>query len=676
MPIDHDTPTTSPEERQSLIQSLPCFASLTPPQSIELSNLSREISYSLKEAIVTQDELIDSVYIIVRGEAEVTAEMQYKKKVTSVPLAILHAGESIGLNDTGFFSSTGKRTATVTALSELLLLRIDLKDLHAFLKKNNLESSMYVAAEQMLRMRLIKQSLPFGKISHERLQWLCEQVEELSISAGTILFHQGDQGDKCYLVRTGKIEILAEEPDGSSRQLAVLKPPTLFGEATLITQQPRNATARALEDTQLLAIAFTCLTELWEKEQKVTDMFMTLMVDRSRPVRNEKVNEFPRSTADGQTIVILKNPETASYFKLSQEGWYLWQQMNGKQTLLEITLALANQYKVFSPQMVTALISKLAQTNFVGNVSIESPVSEKEPTALKKWISRICGILSFRMIFKKADAWLAKAYQRGVRFLFTPVGQIVLLAVMIFGFIVFLKTENHIVQLLRVLHAGLIFTAMIPLTLLTAVLHELGHAFAVKAFGREVHSMGLGWNWTAPVAFTDMTDMWLADRWPRIAVNMAGLGANVLVSGVCALLVLVMPSEYMQAFLWLFALTTYIKGFAMLNPSQNMDGYYIMLDVFGQPQLRYKATVWAMKILPASFKKPSLFLKHGPEIGYWLCCIVFLASIAIIALYVQGFILKLLGMTPPNLFSALILPAISVAVPSVTLISDIRKQEG
>ncbi|HVY52960.1 MAG TPA: cyclic nucleotide-binding domain-containing protein, partial [Gammaproteobacteria bacterium] len=594
---------------------------------------------------------------------------------STVPLAILRRGESIGLSDTGFFSTTGKRTATVRAVKPITLLKINIEALHNFLQKNDLESEMHQAAEQMLRMKLIKQCLPFTKISHERLRWLCEKIECQSVAANTIIFNQGEKGDRCYLIQSGKVEIIATEPNGQIHQLAVLKPPTLFGEATLITQEPRNATARTLEDSQLLVLKHSYLSELWEKEKNVAEMFMTLMVDRSRPIRNKNIAEYPRSTDDGQTVVILKNPSSANYFKLSQEGWFVWKQLNGQQTLFEITLGLANQYQVFSPNMVTALISKLAREDFIENVNVES-LSKESESATKKWVGRIQSILEFRLLFKTADYWITKLYNKGVYLLFSKMAQLLLAILAIGGFVAFLATESHVIELMRSLHdSWLLFICMIPLSILVVLLHELGHAFGTKAYGREVHSMGIGWNWTMPVAFTDTTDMWLDTRKHRIAVNAAGIYANILSAGICALLIFVVPSAYIKSFLWLFALTTYIKGFAMLNPSQDVDGYYILMDIFDKAHLRRDATAWFIHKLPYVFRKPFIFRRHKPEVFYWVTCIIFLALTAIITLYVQGFILQLLGMQPPNMFTALVLPTITVITSSLSLISDIKKQD-
>lgn len=675
-------PSVSLSQRQALIHNFACFSALTPMQCQLLAERFREVRYSAGEVIVVENDLIDAVYLLVSGEAEVTRETSFKNKKTIIPVSILHANESIGLNDTGFFSATGKRTATVTAITETLLLALDLKELHAFLAEQKLESALYQAAEQMLRVRLIKQSLPFGKLSHERLLWLSERVEEISVAAGETIFQQGAKGDRCYLVRSGKIEIVAvgaaaiitpEQP--KEHQLAVLKPPTLFGEATLITQTTRNATARAVEDSKLLVLSYDHLTELLEKEGNVADMFMTLMVDRSRPSRNEKVKEYPQTTPEGDTIVILKDPEHSTYFKLSQEGWFIWQQLDGEQTLLEITMALTNQFQVFAPNMVVAIISKLARAGFVTKVSAGS-FTHKKQSRLARFFTKLKQLLEFRIIFKGADRWLTTAYNRGVYLLFTHLGQVLIATVSIFGVGVFFVTENRVVSLLRSLpDSWLIFVAIIPCMIFTVCFHELGHAFMTKAFGHEVHYMGVGWYWTGPVAFTDTTDMWLDVRWRRIAVNAAGIYANILLASAAALLILVMPSAYGEAFLWLFALMTYINGFSMLNPLQEMDGYYILMDATEQPHLRKASVLWLIKNFTTCLRHPSLFSKYWGEVSYWISCIVFLVSTALITLYVQGFILKLLGLRPPNLAVILLLPLLMALVSGLSIVAEIRNQK-
>src|SRR5207248_6507662 len=82
---------------------------------------------------------------------------------------------------------------------------------------------------------------------------------------------------------------------------------------------------------------------------------------------------------------------------------------------------------------------------------------------------------------------------------------------------------------------------LIPANLAAILIHEAGHAFTVKAFGREVPRGGIGWYWFGPIAFVDTSDMWLADRWPRIAVSLAGGYANLVLPPLAPLAACLVP---------------------------------------------------------------------------------------------------------------------------------------
>ena len=72
-------------------------------------------------------------------------------------------------------------------------------------------------------------------------------------AAGATLFEHGDDAAHAYMILAGQIEISAEQ-GGRHVVIANLGPNEVFGELALISEQPRTATARALEDTEVMVI--------------------------------------------------------------------------------------------------------------------------------------------------------------------------------------------------------------------------------------------------------------------------------------------------------------------------------------------------------------------------------------------------------------------------------------
>lgn len=73
------------------------------------------------------------------------------------------------------------------------------------------------------------------------------------VKAGEMLFRQGDPGSWMYLVQEGEIEVL-QEIAGAETQLAVLKRKDFIGEMSLLEDEPRSHSVRALTDAKLIEI--------------------------------------------------------------------------------------------------------------------------------------------------------------------------------------------------------------------------------------------------------------------------------------------------------------------------------------------------------------------------------------------------------------------------------------
>lgn len=120
------------ETKKALIQKQTVFSKLTENEIHALTELFIEKNFKPNETIVTEGEPVDSIFLIVNGEADVRHVLIKDNKPDITSLAQLKAGDAIGLNETGFYSLSGVRTATVVSLSEMLTLYLSLPRFHGF----------------------------------------------------------------------------------------------------------------------------------------------------------------------------------------------------------------------------------------------------------------------------------------------------------------------------------------------------------------------------------------------------------------------------------------------------------------------------------------------------------------------------------------------------------------
>ncbi len=70
---------------------------------------------------------------------------------------------------------------------------------------------------------------------------------------GEIVFKEGDTAKEMYIIRSGKVKIFRNK-EGRQVNLATLGPNDFFGEMALFRDNPRSASAQAVDDTELSAI--------------------------------------------------------------------------------------------------------------------------------------------------------------------------------------------------------------------------------------------------------------------------------------------------------------------------------------------------------------------------------------------------------------------------------------
>lgn len=74
-------------------------------------------------------------------------------------------------------------------------------------------------------------------------------------AAGETIVRQGEIGDRFYIVESGSVEIVQEQPDGAEERLSVRNAGESFGELALLHDAPRSASVRCLTPVDVLTFS-------------------------------------------------------------------------------------------------------------------------------------------------------------------------------------------------------------------------------------------------------------------------------------------------------------------------------------------------------------------------------------------------------------------------------------
>ncbi len=336
----------------------------------------------------------------------------------------------------------------------------------------------------------------------------------------------------------------------------------------------------------------------------------------------------------GEVAFIFHDKERGCYREASEGVYIIWSLCDGFKNLREICSAVASMGGPAKPEVVVAVVQTLAQSRMVILPGLKtygqrSATKQSHKTSLMHWLR---ATLTVTFEFGGVDKLITVIYDSFAFWCFTKPAIILGALVCLAGLLLFpaLYSNSSVISIYDFLWI------VVPIALLTTILHESAHVFSVKHFGRKVLGVGLGWFWFHPIVFVNTTDMWLAKRWPRIAVSVAGPAVDLFVAGLlCCLAALVDPN--------LAGVVVVLSGFLYLNVIVNLspfleyDGYYALSDLLRRPHLRGDAFNWLFNT--AGKKSDWLSSRYTIEIAYSLGCVVYLVITLVFEAIYSYFIL-------------------------------------
>ena len=122
----------------------------------------------------------------------------------------------------------------------------------------------------------------FIALDDESARALRASMDEVRLTRGKVLFSEGDQGDRLYVIVEGKMKLGTVSNDGRENLLSILGSGDMFGELSLFDLGPRASTATAVTDARLLALKNEDLQQLLRTRPEVAFHLLKSLAQRLR----------------------------------------------------------------------------------------------------------------------------------------------------------------------------------------------------------------------------------------------------------------------------------------------------------------------------------------------------------------------------------------------------------
>ncbi len=212
----------------ALLRTLPFLADLPDTRLVEIASLLRPLRVLPGDYVVREGEVGQWFYLVKSGDLDVVKQR--------------HAVALIGPG--GYFGEVAllgnvPRTASVVARSVCDLLMLRGEDFRALMGH---EMSWFLRLRERVELRSELAQLDWlSGLGPTELDLLIAKLEPYTFQPGTTLVHQGEAGDRFYVIRSGRAEVVA-----NGALVSTLGPGDYCGEIALLMNVPRTATVRVL----------------------------------------------------------------------------------------------------------------------------------------------------------------------------------------------------------------------------------------------------------------------------------------------------------------------------------------------------------------------------------------------------------------------------------------------
>jgi CRP-like cAMP-binding protein len=196
------------------------------------------------------------------------------------------------------------RTASVQVVDDADILELSRESLRVLTAE---VPSLAAALDKFARERLLKNLLAtsplFRPFNRQQQLDLIRRFDGHEVAAGTVIIREGDAGQGLFVVLAGEVEVSKRQVSGSEVGLARLRAGDVFGEMSLLNNQPTTATVRAARPSTILFLAREYFQRLVQALPAMRDYFEELSANRHLETAHA-LDHQPRETDPDIRIII------------------------------------------------------------------------------------------------------------------------------------------------------------------------------------------------------------------------------------------------------------------------------------------------------------------------------------------------------------------------------------
>lgn len=324
------------------------------------------------------------------------------------------------------------------------------------------------------------------------------------------------------------------------------------------------------------------------------------MADITRPLRIRKRPglKAKRLTFGIETSWVVKDPLSLKFVRLRAEDHAVWQMLDGKRSLADIQRRLERLFPEhqFLAEDLSRFVAQLHSQGLVvsdepgqGDALLERRDKNRSREFWRKWTNPLA--IRFRGIDPQRVLDVVHARTRWMFNRWVVLATVGLwlsaLALIVANFNTFLARLPSQQQFLT--PSGLIILSVTLAVI--KVLHEFGHGVSCRHFRGDCHEMGLMFLVFTPCLYCNVSDAWLfPTKWHRIAVSAAGIYVELILASLAAFgWWFSSPGLFQSVCLSVMFVCSVNTVVFNGNPLLRYDGYYILADFVGAPNLAERA---------------------------------------------------------------------------------------